>query len=189
MHQRTLLIIALFLAAGATTWLLRQLTGGGAAGTADAAHDPDYYMEDFNTLTMDEAGAPKNRLQALYMAHYPDDDTSELLKPRMEIFRLDRPPLYISADQGWVTANNEVILLRGEVQLWEDDATGKRTLQVDTSEVRVLMNEEYAETDRYATVVSGDSTITGTGMRAFFKESRLEVLDHERTTILPAPES
>lgn len=187
MNQRVLLIAVLFVAAGATTWLLRHLSADRGTYEKIAFHDPDYYMEDFTTLTMDEHGSPKTRLYAIYMAHYPDDDTTELLKPRLEIFRIDKLPLYISADRGWVTSGNEVILLRGDVRLWEDNEAGARVLQVDTSEVRVLMNDEYAETDRPATIVSKRSTVTGTGMRAYFKDSRLEVMDHDRTTIEPAP--
>lgn len=187
MNQRSVLIAVLFVAAGATTWLLRHLSAEREVYREDTFHDPDYYMEDFTTLTMDEDGNPKNKLYAIYMAHYPDDDTTELLKPRLEIFRADRTPLFIVAEKGWITADNEVILLRGGVRLWEDDEAGMRVLQVDTSEVRVLMNDEYAETDQPATILSKRSTITGTGMRAYFKESRLEVMDHDRTTIEPAP--
>lgn len=187
MRQRSLLLVALFVATAASTWLLKYLTEEPADIATEIYHDPDYYMEDFTTVTMEEDGAPKNKLYAVYMAHYPDDDTTELLQPKMEIFRADRPPLLITAEKGWVTANNEVILLRGDVRLWEDNEFGERTLQVDTTEVRILMNDEYAETDQPTRIKSNRSTITGRGMRAYFQESRLEVLDHERTTIAPVP--
>lgn len=187
MNQRAWWLLGLFLAAAFTTWLLRYL--GTEPGAADEAafHDPDYYMEDFSTLTLEEDGRPKNRLRAVYMAHYPDNDTTELLKPSMEIYRVGRLPLYLSAERGWVTDDNNVVVLRGDVRLWEDDAAGKRVLQVDTTEVKVLLDTEYAETDRRAVIVSKSSTITGTGMRAYLKESRLEVMKHERTIIDSGP--
>ena len=185
--QRALVFGGLFLAAAATAWLL-QLLGEDTPAAGEVYHDPDYYMEDFTTLTLEDDGSPKSKLHAVYMAHYPTDDTTELLKPTMEIYRPERPPLNVSADKGWVTSDNEVILLRGGVRMWEDDAAGERTLQVDTSEARILLNDEYAETDRPATIVSRKSTVTGTGMRAYFKDSRLVVLDHERTTIAQDPD-
>jgi lipopolysaccharide export system protein LptC len=187
MNQRTLWLFGLFLAAGLTTWLLRYLGSAGEAPETGAYHDPDYYMEDFSTLSMEEDGRPKSRLRAVYMAHYPDNDTTELLQPSMEVYRVGRLPLYISAERGWVTNDNNVVVLRGAVRMWEDDATGKRTLQVDTSAARVLLDSEYAETDQPAVIVSKQSTISGTGMRAYFKESRLEVLKHERTIIEAGP--
>lgn len=183
MSQRTLLLAVLFAAAAASAWLLRYLSEETPGQAVQTYHDPDYYMEDFTTLSMEKDGKPKNKLYAVYMAHYPDDDTTELLQPKMEIYRVGRPPLFITAKQGWVTSNNNVILLQGDVRLWEDDELGQRTLQVDTSEVRVLMDDEYAETDQPATIHSNHSTIKGSGMRAYLKESRLEVLKHERTTI------
>jgi lipopolysaccharide export system protein LptC len=185
--QRALVLGGLFAAALATAWLLRQL-GEDVVPAGEDYRDPDYYMEDFTTVTMEDDGSPKSRLHAVYMAHYPIDDTTELLKPTMEIYRAERPPLNVSADKGWVTADNEVILLRGGVRMWEDDAAGVRTLQVDTSEARILMNDEYAETEMPTTIVSRRSTITGTGMRAYFKDSRLVVLDHDRTTIAQSPD-
>lgn len=187
MSQRTALLTVLFAVAVASVWLLRHLSEEQAGAGEPLFHDPDYYMEDFSTLSMNQDGTPKNRLYAVYMAHYPDDDTTELLKPKMEIYRLERPPLYIAADRGWVTQNNDVILLRGGVRLWEDDELGTRTLQVDTTEVRVLLDDEYAETDQPATIISKRSTIRGSGMRAWLDESRLEVLKHERTTIEQPP--
>lgn len=186
--QRILWLLGLFLAAVTTTWLLRYLGVERGGPGEEMFHDPDYYMEDFSTLTLEEDGRAKNRLRAVYMAHYPDTDTTELLKPTMEIYRVGRLPLYLSAERGWVTDDNNVVVLRGNVRLWEDDAAGARVLQVDTTEVKVLLDSEYAETDQRAVIVSKSSTITGTGMRAYLKESRLEVVKHERTTIESGPQ-
>jgi lipopolysaccharide export system protein LptC len=187
MSPRAAWLLGLFIAAGLSAWLLRYLGGERAAPDGALFHDPDYYMEDFSTLTLEEDGRPKNRLRAVYMAHYPDNDTTELLQPTMEIFRIGRLPLYLSAERGWVTGDNDVVVLRGRVRLWEDDAAGRRVLQVDTSEARILMDSEYAETDKRAVIVSKSSTITGTGMRAYLKESRLEVIRHERTILESGP--
>ena len=187
MNQRAFWLLGLFLAAGLTTWLLRYLTGEREGPDVGVHHDPDYYMEDFSTLTMEEDGRPKNRLRAVYMAHYPDNDTTELLRPIMEVYRIGRLPLFISAERGWVTDDNNVVVLRGAVRMWEDDAAGKRVLQVDTSSAKVLLDSEYAETDQPAVIVSKQSTISGIGMRAYFRDSRLEVLKHERTIIETGP--
>lgn len=185
MAQRIAILVLLAAAALGSAWLMNRMGGQGGGGEAETSRDPDYYMEDFSTLSMREDGTPKHRLDALYMAHYPDNDTTELLQPKMEIFRRNQPPLYVTADKGWVTSGNEVILLKGKVELWENNEAGERTLDVHTSEVRVLRNEEYAETDEYATIKSGRATITGTGMKAWLEDSRLQVINHEKTVIEP----
>jgi len=185
MFNRATIVITLIIAALASAWFLNHLTSSGSKSGSMAYHDPDYYMEDFTTLTMKQDGTPKNKLSANYMAHYPDDDTTELLKPKLEIFRLDKPPLYMSADKGWIAADNEVILLTGDVELWEEDESGVRTLQVNTSKAHVLLNQEYAETDKYVKIILNKNITTGIGMRAYFKDSRLDVLNNVRTTIQP----
>ena len=184
MLQRLIILLLLGIAALGSAWIMNRIDRGESDKETRADyHEPDYYMEDFTTLSMRKDGTPKHRLKALYMAHYPNDDTTELLEPVMKIFRIDNTPLYISADKGWVTANNEIVLLRGEVTMWEDRQPGGRNLTVNTSDVRVLTDEEYAETDKYATIKTDSTTITGTGMRAYFKDSLLEVIDHEKTII------
>jgi len=188
MPQRLSILLLLVLAALGSAWILNRI-GQEESDTGVSAEyqEPDYYMEDFSTLSMREDGTPKHRLQALYMAHYPNDDTTELLEPTMKIFRVDKRPLYIHADKGWVTENNEIVLLRGDVTLWENDEAGNRSLEVNTSEVRVLTDDEYAETDQYATINRQRTTITGTGMRAYFEDSRLEIIHHEKTVIEQKP--
>ncbi len=142
-------------------------------------------MENFNTLTMNQDGSPKNKLTAEYMAHYPDDDTMELINPRLLLYRIGKQPVLVSADKGWVTQDNEVILLTGEVRLREDNADGGRRFEIITSDVRILVSQEYAETDKPAELIGDRTNITATGVRAYLKENRLELLKNVHTTIRP----
>ena len=85
----------------------------------------------------------------------------------MEIFREDKLPLYITAEKGRLEGDDDTLLLYGIVKLWEYDEAGRPTLEVSTTDVRVSLDDEYAETDQYTTIVTNHATITGTGMRAF----------------------
>ena len=177
-------LVLSFLAIG-SAWLLNELIDDKSGSTVLLRHDPDYYMENFSTITMEDDGTPKNKLLAEYMAHYPDDNTIELLKPKLEVYRENKTPIYITADKGWVTANNEVILLKGAVKLWQDNNDGERKLEVNTSDVKILTKLEYAETDKYATIAAKRTTASATGVRAYFKESRIELLNNVHGKILP----
>jgi LPS export ABC transporter protein LptC len=183
MSGRLILFLLLVLAAIGSGWLMNRANQGGLTAETEASLDPDYYMEDFTTITMGDDGLPLNKLYAVYMEHNPVDDTLELYEPKLEIFRDSDDPLFITAEKGWVTNDNEVILLRGKVRLWEEDGEGDVALNVDTTEVKVLLLEEYAETDQNATIVAKGTTVTGRGFRAHFAESRLEILFHEQTVI------
>lgn len=185
MSQRLIIVIFLAVTALGSAWLLNVVSQQRPSSDKVNYHEPDYYMEDFTTLTMRQDGTPKSSLYAVHMAHFPDNDTSELLQPKMELYRTNRRPLHISADKGWATADNEVILLKGHVLLWEDDENGERVLEVSTSKAEVLIDQEYAVTDQPATIKTKRTTITGIGLRAYFDDSRLEVLKDVHTYIEP----
>lgn len=176
--------VLLLLAAG-SAWLLNNLTGTDTTKTEVIGHDPDYYMENFTTTTMEEDGSLKNILSADYMAHYPDNDTTELHGPRLEVFRKDGAPVNIVAEKGWVTEGDEVILLSGNVKFWQDDKDGNRKIEIITTDVRILPKQEYAETDKPVKLISRRTTVNATGVRAYFDESRIELLNNVQAKILP----
>jgi len=180
---KRLLLIILLITAATGGWLMNYLVRTDSTISETFQLDPDYYMEDFTAITMGENGNPVNKLYAVYMEHNPVDDTFELDMPVLEIYREYDNPLNISAEKGWVTNNNEVILLRGNVRMLEVNSANEIVLNVETTEARVLLVDEYAESDQYVTITAKNATITGRGVRAHFNTSRLEILFHEQTII------
>lgn len=180
---RRKLALILVVIAAISYWALDKLTEDDLAKLSKLAHYPDYYMENFTTITMNQDGKPKNKLYADYMAHYPDDNTSELHRPELEIFRENKQPIHVRSDLGWVTSNNEVILLKGNVYLYQNDDNGKLKTELLAEDAKVLVGEKYAETDNPTTLINGKSTTTSVGMRAYLQEQRLEFLSNVRTTI------
>ena len=185
MFERWKTVIIMLLLAAASGWLLHKITSGKTRMAGKPLHQPDYYMENFIITSMEEDGTLKNRLEAEYMAHYPDDDTTELIKPRLSIPRVDAQPVNIIADKGWVTADNKVILLTGNVNLWQNDDTGNKKIEITTSDVRILTDEEYAETDQPSVFTGNNTIVRAVGVRAYLKESRLQLLNHVHATISP----
>jgi lipopolysaccharide export system protein LptC len=179
------IIITLSLLAMGSAWLLEILTDTESIEIPVLHHHPDTYMHNLITLTINQDGTPKNKLYADYIAHYPDDNTTELINPKLEIFRLDKPPTIITAEKGWVTEDNEVILLSGKTRLLQLNNAGDKELEIITSDVRVLVNQEYAETDKPTTIFGKKTIIKSTGINAYFGENRLELLHNVHTKISP----
>jgi len=178
-HWLTALGMALF---GALTfWLWRQLDEDTAKDAGNTPHEPDYYLVEMIRHTMNREGGLQNVLTAEQVFHYPDDDTTELAHPHMEIYNGDANPWQVVAERGLVKANNEVIFLQGRVEIWRVDSLGQREFEILTSELRVFPKVQYAETDNAATI-KGRSTVTRTrGFRANFEHNRLELLERVRT--------
>jgi len=133
-------------------------------------HTPDYYLNRFTADTMDENGKPDKRLSADKMVHFPDDDTTELSKPRMTIYDADRPPWKIRSETGWVSGDKELVLLQGKVNIDRSAAPGIRPMHIITSDLRVQPKNNYAETDADARANSRDDWIESTGMQIWFAE-------------------
>lgn len=185
MARQLKIIAILFTITIVSTWVLYWLSLESPALDTSAYIVPDYFMEDFTTVTMDENGEPKFKLYAIYMAHYPDNDTTEVLRPSIEFYRKNKPPLYVKSDKGWLTADNEVVLLNGNVEFVEKNELDQAIMQINTDKARLLINQNYAETDQFVKISTRRFTITGIGMQADFNEGKLTVLSDVHTIIEP----
>ncbi len=179
-------LLMLCLALG-SAWLLERLREKGTERQRVEQHHPDLYMENFVRLGMDEQGRLRNKLRASKLLHYPDDDTTELIRPRLQVISGDGIPLFVTADRAWATSDNEVILLYGEVRIWRNRPDGERELELITSDLKVLPEEQYAETEEPVTII-GDRMVTdATGLRADLARRRLKLLHKVRSRYEVSP--
>lgn len=181
MLNRWTIIGVLLLLVGITSgWLIRLEEEPGIR--KEVSHIPDSYMEDFTRTDMDENGLIKRRLSGEYMWHFADDNSSELLRPKLEIYSSALQPWYVIAERAWVSGNSQLIQLFGEVRIWKnDEAKGERAVEVITRDVRALPETEYAETDKAATIITPSSITHGIGLRAYLRSERFELLDEVKT--------
>src|SRR5512137_2187741 len=84
-------IALLALLAGLTLWIDRVVQPPQPKIDGSSRHDPDYILTNFNTLKTDQNGNPRHRLAATEMRHFPDDDTTELTRPRFTQYTANKP--------------------------------------------------------------------------------------------------
>ena len=173
----------LLVAATASGWMLHSLDfGETAAGNPSDA--PDAYMERFVTVEMDGSGRPKRRLEADYMAYHADE-TVELTNPHYVLFRSEGEPWHVRSERGRVSADGTVVKLLGNVDIWRNDVSGARHLDIRTEHLTVRPESEYGETRERVTIRTPAHTSTGVGMRAYLGETRIELLSQVRTHVDP----
>jgi LPS export ABC transporter protein LptC len=185
MNRHIFPIAALAALAFGSAWLLDSVDERQAAEQASADFEPDSTMENFVRWGMDLDGAPKNRLQAEFMAHFAYDDSSEFDKPEVELYRTEGSPWHVVAERAWVNGAGDVMILYGEVTIWRDNDDGSR-LELQTRDLKVLLDNEYAETDHPVTLRDKVSVIDAIGMRADFSRSRIEFLDEVKSRHVPS---
>lgn len=180
-RRRIALGLALAAVALASGWFLNRLGSKPPARVVEGAQTPDYFVENFTTITMDERGFPRRRLSAARMAHFPDSDTHELSAPQMVLFQEAATPWHVRSERAWVSPGGDEMRLLGKVHIWRDDASGERLVDIHTEDLRVLPDAEFGETDKRAVITTQRSESRGLGMRAWLDERRLELRSQVHT--------
>lgn len=105
-------------------------------------HDPDYYVNNFTAIGMDDNGHRKYVLEAERLVHYPDDDTALLDNPHIIQYEPGQAPKHTYAESGWISSDGDEVLLTGNVRViqgrGEDGAGGIMT----TNKLRILLKQD-----------------------------------------------
>lgn len=149
--------------------------------------------EGINTVFYDEQGEVSYRLRAERQIQRRDD-TSELAKPTIQLYRDTRSHWNIVADSGNISArqrpdaeDSRRITLTGNVRIQSTDDFGNPLLLL-TDWLRISPANETAETDRPVVLQSPAIEQTSLGMIADLGSDRITFLrDSEGYYVPPAP--
>lgn len=188
--RKTFLPLLLLTLAVLSVWLFQDQPDKGPSVTPQSQAAPDSFMENFTTQTMDANGRPQYQLRAARMAHFADDNRSELTQPHFTAYRPGGQRWTVAAESGQALGGTEQILLNGEVIIERHPAvTAPANLQIRTRDVRVRPADDYAETDEATTIVQGAGTQLATlntlGLQVHFREGQLYLLSQVRGAYVP----
>lgn len=158
----------LVILAGLSWWLTLDQTDPTSPEPVADSKNADYFLNRFEAVEMDASGKPVRDLAAVSMHHYPNDDSTELNHPILHIHNPIKPSWRIESEKGYVSANGELVLLAGNVAIDRPAATGYNAIAIRTQELRVRMEDDYAETDRAVDIRFGIHKMKGVGMTAHF---------------------
>ena len=153
-----------------TLWLARTIDLSVQVEPAPANREPDYIVEKFTLTRLSDTGQPRYSLTADRMLHIPADDQSYLTRPNLRQLQPGKPELRITAERGIVTAGGETAYLHDNVELYraaEAPTAGKgggTAMRITTTYLRVVPDEDRADTPAPVRVEQGQSVLNGTGM-------------------------
>lgn len=168
-------LAALGLLALLTQWLL-HISAPPDDRQAARRHVPDAIMDEFVATGMGADGRPEHRLRAQRMMHYPDDGSTEFIQPLLTVFQGDAPPWQVQAERGLLARDRDSVWLQDAVRIENPEAEPRLRWRMDTRDLHVKVDEEYAETARPVTIVGATSVTHAVGMRVFLKEGRIQLL-------------
>jgi lipopolysaccharide export system protein LptC len=156
-----LLMLAL---AALSLWLERTVREEEGLHPSLRRHDPDYIVDGMVHTRYDAQGQVESTLVAAKMIHYPDDDTTELLAPRMVQTKPDEPRMTVTADRGNLSQDGEEIFLYGNVLMVRDGTADRPETRVRSSEMHIVQNHSLVRTDKDVLITEEDRVLSGRGM-------------------------
>lgn len=127
-------------------------------------HDPDYLVEKFVITKFNSAGVQESTLSAAKMIHYPDDDSTELVAPRVVQAKLNEPRMTLTADRGALSHDGEEVFLYGNVVLVREGTPDRPEARMQTSFLHVIGAKSLVRTDREVMVQEPGRALSARGM-------------------------
>jgi lipopolysaccharide export system protein LptC len=186
MMLRVLLLVVLIgTAVGVTEWLRDLQQDLRRAQETQVTNAPDYTFTTVVLSTMGIDGTPRYRIKAPRMIHFPADDSSRLISPRVWFFRDDGPPVELRARRARVSAGGKRVWLPGEVYIVRPPHAKRARLTLKTRDVTVFPDVEEARTDAPVRGVNGGRRVAGVGMVLYLAAGTLNLKSRVRSTYVP----
>jgi len=167
--------------AGLTFWLQRITEPQSADRSGRDRHDPDFIVDTFTVRRFNAEGALQHTLAATRMLHYPDDDTTMVVAPRVTFH--STPPSQLTAEQALVSKDAQSVRLERNVRLSRSAEAGGLGTEVTTTRLDIVPDLETASTDTPVTITQGRSVVTGSGLTADNKIQQTTLFGPVRGTI------
>lgn len=164
--------LALMLALALLTfWLDHQVRVESGPHASSRRHDPDYLVDNFTTTTYDPQGRAETVLSAAEMQHYPDDDSTDLVAPRVMQSKPDQPRYTVQADRGKISREGDEIFLYDNVVLVREANETEPEARMTTSFLHIVRDRSLVLTDREVFFQEDGRSLRGRGME-YYNASR-----------------
>lgn len=156
--------LVLMLTLALLSFWLERTSREAPARPGQQRHDPDYSVEQFTITDFSRAGAPESTLSGAKMVHYPDDEITALVAPRLVQAKPQQPRLILSADRGTLSRDGEEVFLNDNVVLLREAAGETGASRMQTSFLHVVRARSLVRTDREVRISEHGRTLAGLGM-------------------------
>jgi len=153
--------------AGLTFWLERTVREDEGVHPSLRRHDPDYIIDKLNHTRFNADGKVESTLVALKMIHYPDDESTDLVTPRVVQTKPNEPRMTVTADRGAVSQDGEEIFLYDNVLVVRDASAEHPELRMRTSFLQLARAQSVIRTDRDVEITEADRVLTARGMEYY----------------------
>lgn len=164
-----------------TLWINQSVQPPAPRLDGSSRHDPDYIISNFVTTQTDANGELRYKLAATEMKHYPDDDTTNLQRPRYTQYAVNKPYTQVEGLRGYVSNNGEEVQIVDNVKVTRQAFEEKGEMTLETDYLNIRPNEELVQTKSPVVIRQAPKTVIyATGMIYEKKNKTLTLLNKVR---------
>lgn len=138
----------------------------------------DHFLNQASIINFNLQGIPKSQINGSRLLHYPGDEDAELLDPHIIMYQDKGSPILITADKGWVNKDGTRVFFKGHTVVERKKSQANHFSRLDTPELTIWPNKEFAETDQHVKIMTDTTIATGTGMQAYLGSGRYYLLNN-----------
>ena len=169
-----------------TYWLELAMRDEAGSRQAPRRHEPDYIVERLLHTRFNAQGVAESTLAARKMLHFPDDDSTELLAPRLVQTRADQPRVTVTAERATLSRDGEELFLYDNVLVVRETDAGRPETRMRTSVLQLARAQSVLRTDAEVVITEGDRVLTGRGMEYNHDSRQFFLRERVRGRYLPA---
>ena len=139
----------------------------------------DYYATNAHSVQFLPDGRLQYEMTSDKVEHLKASEVTLLTNPDLNMFRGTEFPWHIQSEKGEVNPDGTQVELIDSVRITRFDEKNRRTL-ITTTRMTVLPQQQYAQTEQPVRIDGAGGVSTGTGMKAYLKESRIHLLSNVR---------
>lgn len=147
-----------------TFWLDQKVEMSAKSDEEKRSHQPDFFIDNFKVSSLGEDGMQKQLLLANKLLHYPDDDSTDLEKPRLMIYSPGRADISLSSDKATVSKNGDDLYLTQNVLLRKMRYEAQNGFDLQTEYLHVNPDLHQTDTDKPVVISNPQMTIHAVGM-------------------------
>jgi lipopolysaccharide export system protein LptC len=182
--RNTMTLLALFFAAVGSGVLLMINSPDDVRRNEDPRLSIGYYMDRASLIATGDDGRILFRASAKSASQDYDEGTINLEGVRVSYDPVVDIPWTMQANTGQIPPDANIIQLSGDVVARTED-DGNEAMVINTEYLELDTETYIADTERKVAIEYTSNTVFATGMRAFFKEDRVELISNVNGNFVP----
>ncbi len=139
----------------------------------------DYYAINAHSVQFLPDGKLQYEMTADKVEHLKASEVTLLTTPDLQMYRGTEYPWHIQSARGEVNPDGTEVELIESVRIARTDDQNRTTI-ITSSRMTVFPQKQYAQTEQDVRIDGAGGVTTGTGMKAYLKDSRMDLLSNVR---------